>query len=502
MRASMLVALLVSAGTVTLVSAGCTFGGLANYTIASCEPATAQDKDICDRLNTDPESCAPYQCDGASRHCVQRTRDDDHDGDPPTKCGGTDCDDKNAARSGRAKEVCDDADNDCDELVDEDAISAGQARVVAAFAPNSSDPILAPVGDSRINALAAAYTGNCIPFVSLEPGSGGAIGSGCAVSDQSNVPHQPYPVVLGTGSAAAFVGTNTCPAGYLVYRSQTSNAALVTKCGDLAALPAVAAMPSTANANSGLVVWYRAALSDRQDPVGGCASLQPAKLAIARIDSLANPPTDAAAVTVKTPDETSLATRPAALLPLEAAGGMLVSTPLGNDVGVWLFTPSALAQATLPPATHVPLANARSTALAARVENGSLRGIALAAEIGCRPSASIKLVLGNIDVTSKAITFEAPIEVAAPSDVATAPSVAWVPKRQEWWVAWVDAVPHARIRRFAADGKPIGGVIEAGQQLPLAIVSGGNPQVGPAIFGVDPTLSGGSYVEIPLNCQK
>src|SRR5687767_9955208 len=112
---------------VTSTLAACTFGGLADYDVAQCDPnITKQSEDLCERLNAkEPSSCTPYQCDAASRHCIRKARDDDRDGDPSVACGGGDCVDSDAAQSSKATEICDDKDNDCDTFIDEDALKPG-----------------------------------------------------------------------------------------------------------------------------------------------------------------------------------------------------------------------------------------------------------------------------------------------------------------------------------------------------------------------------------------
>jgi hypothetical protein len=481
---------------------GCTFGGLADYAIDACEPSKTQASDICDRLNKDPATCTPYQC-AASRHCVQTTRDDDRDGDPPTKCGGTDCDDANAARSGHAKEICDRLDNDCNGVVDEDALHVGAERMIAPAGTlsSTSDPILVAADDVGSNALASYVTGACFPLISLEPGSGGGIGAGCVVlgTETTLAPRQPYPLRIGTGFAAAFVVTSACPAGRPAYRFESNGSSGVDLACDAAhpaALPTVAAMPASANAKSGLVTWYEASVADRVDPIGGCATLKPASLQVLRLADLTSP-TPATRADVLVAQETSASTRPAALTPLDAAGGMLLTTPLGNDVGVWLLTPEVLRGTALPAPVHVAsLANARSVAVRTRHE-GNTVSVAIAAEIGCYPAASIQLALGTIDVTTKALTFGASVEVVGSTKIATSPSVVWVGARNEWWVQWLDDAPHAKVRRFSAEGKPIGAAIDVGTQVSIATVSAGE-----SVFAVDPGANGGSFVEIPIGCAK
>lgn len=485
-------------GVAATLASGCTFGGLANYTIATCDPAQPQATDECNRLNTDPTTCTPFQCDPATRHCVQKARDDDRDGDPSIACGGTDCDDNNPARSGKAREICDRLDNNCNGLVDEDVVTAGTERVIAPTGAlaSTSDPILAPSDDARRSGLAAFVSGTCIPFVTLEPGAGAPVGA-CTIPDLNNAPRQPYPLRLSTGNAAAFVPTGACPGGRLAYRARTNASVDLEMACDAAhpaALPAIAANPSSANASSGLIAWYEARVGDRLDPVGGCATIQPASFALLRVPTLTAPPASPAQGDVLIAAEKSTATRPPSLLPIETAGGMLVATPLGDDVGVWLLTPKDLVGTVLPAPTHVPLTGARAVSTAMRVVGDKVQ-VALAAEIGCRPSASIRLALGTLDPANGALAFGAPIDIAPPSEIATDPSVAWVAGREEWWVGWIGTAAHARVQRLSADGKPIGASLDLGKALPLARVSGAE-----TVFAVDPAESGGSFVEIPIGC--
>jgi hypothetical protein len=65
-------------------------------------------------------------------------------------------------------------------------------------------------------------------------------------------------------------------------------------------------------------------------------------------------------------------------------------------------------------------------------------------------------------------------------------------------VSWIDAQPHALLRRFAPDGKPVGAAFDAGKQaLPLAVVS-----AEASVFALDSAASGSSLVEIPIGCGK
>ncbi len=60
------------------------------------------------------------RCDPGSDSCVSECVDGDGDGFEPAECGGTDCDDGNAAVHPGAEDVCDGADDDCDGTISED----------------------------------------------------------------------------------------------------------------------------------------------------------------------------------------------------------------------------------------------------------------------------------------------------------------------------------------------------------------------------------------------
>lgn len=77
------------------------------YEIAECDPSvTILSADRCNELNSDPNDCMPYQCDRLTRHCVRAVRDFDHDGDPDSRCGGTDCADSDPKIKGGADGMC------------------------------------------------------------------------------------------------------------------------------------------------------------------------------------------------------------------------------------------------------------------------------------------------------------------------------------------------------------------------------------------------------------
>jgi hypothetical protein len=253
-------------------------------------------------------------------------------------------------------------------------------------------------------------------------------------------------------------------------------------------------MPSSANAKSGVVVWLQAPLTDRLDVVGGCATVKPAPLALVYVADLTSPAVAQTSIILSS--DTSAATRPPALVPVDLAHGILMAAPFGPDVGVWLLTPTALQSGSLPAPTHLSaLRGAHEIAAATNVAGGAV-SIALAASVGCHPAASVEVVLGKVDPSSGAFTFGAPLEVAPKGNVATQPSVAWVPARGgEWWVSWIDSGPHEHIQRLGADGKPIGAPVDINSQFLTGAVSTGG-----SLFGLDPGTESGSFVEIPIGC--
>lgn len=85
-------------------ASACTAG---NYEIADCDTATSNlTTDVCDKFNTDPNDCNPYQCDRASGRCVQAPRDWDRDGYADSRCGGGDCDDHDPRITGATAGEC------------------------------------------------------------------------------------------------------------------------------------------------------------------------------------------------------------------------------------------------------------------------------------------------------------------------------------------------------------------------------------------------------------
>lgn len=106
-----------------LVCCSCSLLGLSD----EIHQNSCQDDVDCEVLNDrtarDFDPCQIWQCDDRTKLCVFEPTDFDHDGVPPPFCGdvGTrgDCNDRDPSINPRAGEVCDGADNDCDQSVDE-----------------------------------------------------------------------------------------------------------------------------------------------------------------------------------------------------------------------------------------------------------------------------------------------------------------------------------------------------------------------------------------------
>jgi hypothetical protein len=449
------------------VAGGCTFTGLGDYDVTACTPgAKSQETDVCDRLTpTDP--CLPYQCDNATQRCVERLRDDDRDGDPPTACGGTDCNDHLATQSGIASEVCDGLANTCDGLVDEGLYTKTTARVIQQVPGLDLAADVSMTEASRgaeATFVARANTKNLMGRCLESVGPDGYLDNGCSflASELSLSPRQPAVAEVGGGRGAVTVATtDPCPMGALLYRfvapSLAGEASVACDPTSGVALPALAPLSMT----EAVIAWYAVPFSERDNPAQDCAGAKPGPLMIAVVqDAVGGSGTISSSMVLS---KTSTSIRRPALRRLPGKDEVILVAPLDSSVGIW-----TLSSAVEPPSPVVisGLANARGVGVGLTPDGAQM---AVVADIGCSAQA-IKLALGSVGKG-----FPTVVEVAAPNGaLAVDPEVAWVPSRQEWFVTWISVAggAHVMARRFTRDGVPVGGPIDASVQATVAMPTG------------------------------
>lgn len=476
---------------------GCTFGGLGDYEIESCDPrVTSADEDVCRRLETS-DPCQPYQC-GPSGTCVQGPRDADRDGDPDLACGGTDCDDANRVVSGIVTEVCDQLDNDCNALVDEGVLMSGSRVEVdnlGVLSTDQRDGVSMGGGgapDSEIvGASVIDHGGECIRAVRL-PGSAP---EGCSLFGSETVsPRQPYAQRMASQTGAVVVSVSGCAHGRLMYRvgpnpANTAGPSDQT-CEDAnpgAALPALAPMPGSANA---LVAWYRADVRQRDDRYGSCQQAAPVPLVIARMnDARTGSPTLGESIELVS-DATSVA--PPAAIPVTSAGGVLLLSPVGESAAAWWV--SGDLSGLQEPAWIHGFAGARAISAAIREADGLVHVLAVG-ELGCLPQ-SLRISMGTLD-GSGVLTFGEATELvpSQPNVLVGRPAAQWVPSREEWQVTWVASGPTVMAQRLGADGKKIGEPFEvaAGASLAATVSDG-------TVYAFEPGTDSNVFWEVPVGC--
>lgn len=101
---------------ITPVHARCPDGEICKKEEGCAAPPPCRGNEDC----VPEDVCQVGHCDDSSRTCVYEPFDGDLDEHPPRVCGGQDCDDSNADIYPEAPELCNELDDDCDGLVDED----------------------------------------------------------------------------------------------------------------------------------------------------------------------------------------------------------------------------------------------------------------------------------------------------------------------------------------------------------------------------------------------
>lgn len=472
----------------SLFGVDCTLG---DYELASCDPSAT--KDSCNDLAA-PDPCSTYQCDPSERRCVLRPRDDDRDGDPSPSCGGHDCDDANPKRSSRLSEVCDGIDNDCNGLVDDHGVlTPGPASPVASIVGVSS--VGGGTGDVNFNAgpeLVASFvqtvgSGRCLRDVSVV---GGPIGSSTCtfLGDESSLqPRHPSSRKINGVDVAAFITTSGCPQGAVEFRSAPPGTVGRSGlgCGKTAgaSLTALASLPG----GPAVVAFYDAAPATRDDPLSACAKAASSTLHLAAV---LGPSTASPLLTgLVTVANGMISVRSPALV--EVDDGLLLASPTATGASVFTLAAGGAGVKVVEPHALDGFDGARSTALAVARDGTSTR-LALAAEIGCIPSQSIRVAFGTIEAT-RGPAFGPAIELATTAPLAAAPSVAWIATRREWLVGYLSSGPRIVAHRFDAIGRPI--------DAPLSMATG------TLAFATSPdadvfAFDGNAFTRVPLHCPR
>jgi hypothetical protein len=460
--------------------AGCTFTGLADYDIPDCDPGAALKDDPCNALNQGNTTCQRFQC-NAARRCALAVLDEDKDGDPPFSCGGTDCDDHDRTRSGKAAEICDAIDNDCDGLTDNRLLRATTARVRPLGDVREGGADLKLYANGAEGAF-AAYLGAspaCVHGVTL--GSTLDAGTDCIVIaglDGGPVGvRQPDVRSVGVeGNSAigiAFVDETPppgCRLDRLGFLSRRSGVGVAADCG--ASMPTLASFPLQAES---LIAFYDTPVADPKDS-GRCAALVPVPLKVRYVDEPTGDAPNLKTSATATIGQ-ALAMRAPALLPVAGGAAVLLASPIDSSAGLWSLTPDGRV---IPLATAIPsLDGARAVAMASGGDATTTR-ISMVAERGCSPNQSITMVTARFDPTLAQLVgdtgkelHDVPI-VAGPATVATAPAIAWSAARSEWWVAWIDERGKAVLRRTSADGAKMDELIDLGDASSVAVALDGS----------------------------
>ena len=435
------------------LAGACTFGGLAEYEIGECNPnVDSKDKDVCNALNPPGDtSCTPYQCDPTTRRCAPLPRDDDRDRAAHVECGGNDCDDTDGNKKPGLAEWCDQKDNDCNGVPD-DNVDAKTPKQVKDIGEKASDPVI--TGETQPDMFGAwtaprAGGGKCLYSTPLPGGTGS---SACALlTDEPNFePRHAYARPLSGGTAALVIGTSPCTQGELLYRFAGSGQAAKATLG---CAPAGAALPAFALSgvgDQGIGAYYEVPYAQRKEPLSACPSAGPAPLNVVLIDDAKSSASALGSPQPLVTDATSV--RPPSVLSL--GNRVLVVSPAGGDVGAWVLEASGGGVQTVSTTTLPGLAGARAVSASLKQDGAGFQ-LAVVAEIGCTPQ---KLALALLPLDAQG-TFGTPAvgQVAAASGgFQTATNVAWQEASKEWLATWLVDGPAVRSQRLDASGKRVG----------------------------------------------
>jgi hypothetical protein len=165
-----------------------------------------------DATCADDDPCTTERCDRARAICAHAQLDGDADGDPPIVCGGTDCDDSDRDVHPLATESCNEVDDDCDDLVDEDIDlttreQCGVCGVACTDTENCTDTECMPcgaLGQACCEASTECPSGRCGEEGICRPICGEAYERCCAEGDLCSA-------------------TNICTGGFCAPRSGCSS---------------------------------------------------------------------------------------------------------------------------------------------------------------------------------------------------------------------------------------------------------------------------------------
>lgn len=176
---------LCAADAICHPTAGCMTGRICG------SPADCVDTDPCTRNET---------CNTVTATCTFTLLDNDHDGEIPLVCGGTDCNDATSAVGAGAPELCgNDRDDDCNGVIDTDATLA-------------SDPLVLLNSEQNCGACGnvcglgqTCYLGACVPC-------GDSVGATCCGTECSSLTSCTGGTCTNGGTCAISGAVATCTA--------------------------------------------------------------------------------------------------------------------------------------------------------------------------------------------------------------------------------------------------------------------------------------------------